>query len=223
MKILQRERLICPPKYQQALVEKFGLNRFDEPNFRIAWGDTETTIVAGLSGYEERLLSSGACWKILRWNPPECYGSPESWYLENYDYDTGLCLLGPYPEKGRYEVAIPLMRQEVVNGKLEVEAMPLNYAIIDLVIPLLVKSQELSYWERKVAEEEEVRLENTRLCSEIADRMSSDLPAFYGPVSYAGQITRTALIDRKMAAIEENYRRFPHIFKNPVRGLRQIN
>src|ERR1700690_163748 len=107
--ILRHERLTCPPEYQQILDEKFGLNRFDGPMFKIAWSHSETVTAAGLTGYEDRLLLGGVpCWMILRWRAPEVYGSPEMWYQQNFDQDTRLCLLGPYPETGRYEVLVPL-------------------------------------------------------------------------------------------------------------------
>ena len=225
MRILNRERLTCPPEFQEALNSRFGLNRFDGPNFKIVWGQSETTVVAGLHGYEERLLCSGApCWNILRWNPPETYGTPEIWYAMNYDESTGLCLLGPWPEKGRYEVTIPLMNKSVENGKLKFEALPLNYAILDLVIPLIIKAQQVSDLERKMAEEEQERIENTRIVAQLADRLESDLPSFYGPVSYSGQQNRTALITRKMEEVEKAWRKIPDkVLRNPRRGMFQVN
>jgi hypothetical protein len=224
MNILRHERLVCPPEYQQLLDETFGLNRFDGPNFRIAWGQSEVTTVAGIGGYEHRLLSGLACWNILIWKPPESYGSPETWYMANYDQESRLCLLGPYPETGRYEVLIPLMSKAYVAGQLVIDAMPLNYSIIDMIIPLLVKSLELTELERQVAMEQEEEEENARLVQEIADRMTSALPSFYGPTSYSGQQNRTALIDRKMAEVERVWRSLPEsVLRNPKKGFRQAN
>jgi hypothetical protein len=221
--ILRHERRVCPPEYQKELTERFGLNRFDEPNFRIVWGQTETTTVAGLRGYEPRLLCNGLpCWNILRWIPPESYGTPEMWYRQNFDELTGLCLMGPYPDKGRYEVAIPLMNKKMVNGNLQIEAMPLCYAIIDTIIPLLVKAQRLTYWERKAAEEQREAKENAAIVSEITDRLLDDMPTFYGPTSYREQQNRTALIDRKMAEIERVWKMLPRNYlRNPRLGLHQ--
>ena len=221
MQIKGRERLHCPPEYQAAITKRFGLNRFNDPNFRLVWGQTETVTAAGLNGYEERLLCSGQpCWNVLRWKAPEVYGTPETWYAQNYDEQTGLCLLGPYPEKGRYEVAVPLMRKEVVNGNLVVEALPLNYSILDIVIPLLVQAEKISWLERKLAQEEEQKQENARIVNMIAERMDDALPSFYGPISYAGQGNRTSLIDRKVAQLEQVIRRNPAALR-PRRGFVQ--
>jgi hypothetical protein len=222
VRIKNRERLVCPPEFQAEVTERFGVNRFDEPNFRIVWGQTEMTTVAGLHGYEERLLCSGApCWNILRWIAPEVYGTPESWYAANYDELTKLCLLGLYPEKGRYEVAVPLMRKWMENGNLKFEAMPLNYSILDIVIPLLVQAEKIGWLERKLAQEEHERRENERIVQQIADRLQGELPSFYGPVSYAGQRTRVALIERKMDEIERKWKQLPHVIRNPRRGFFQ--
>jgi hypothetical protein len=212
----------CPAEFQQRVTDRFGLNPFGEPNFRIAWGKTEKTLVAGRNGYEERLLCGLPCWLILRWVPPESYGSPDLWYRQNKDEDTGLCLLGPYPSRGKYEIAVPLYRKRVVNGTLEFEAMPLNHSIIDTMIPLMLKAQELTFWERKAALEQQEQEENDAMVNEIADRLQNDMPTFYGPTSYPVQANCTALIDRKMAEVERVWRSLPaNILRNPKRGFQQ--
>lgn len=213
----------CPAEFQERVTRRFGLNQFGSPNFRIAWGKTETTIVAGKNGYEERLLCGLPCWLILRWVPPESYGSPELWERQNKDPETGLCLLGPYPSRGKYEVAVPLYRKKMVNGTLEFEAMPLNSAIIDTMIPLMIKAQELTQAERLAAMEQQEMEENTAMVNEIADRLQSEMPTFYGPTSYAGgRSNHTALIDRKMAEVEKVWRNLPADFlRNPKRGFHQ--
>jgi len=224
--IPRHERLTCPPEFQELITERFGLNRFDEPNFKIVWGQTETTTVAGMGVYEPRLLCSGvACWNILRWKAPEAFGTPESWYAENADPDNpGFSILGPYPEKGAYEVLTPLVEQKIVDGKLSVKSLPLEHVIIDTMIPLIEMAQHLSKFELMALKAEEERKENERMVNEIADRLESDLPAFYGPVSYEGQRNRTALITRKMEDVERVWRSIPDkVLRNPRRGLFQKN
>lgn len=213
----------CPAEFQERVTNRFGTNPFGDPNFRIAWGKSETHTVAGKNGYEERLLCGLPCWLILRWVPPESYGSPELWERQNKDPETGLLLLGPYPNRGKYEVAIPLYNKRMVNGTLEFEAMELSHAIIDKIIPLMIKAQELTRAEKLAAMEQQEMEENTTLVNQIADRLNSDLPTFYGPTSYAGgRSNHTALIDRKMAEVEQVWRNLPEKFlKNPKRGFHQ--
>ena len=102
--IRKPERRVCPDDFQQAIDERFGVNRFGTSNYRMAWGETETMRVAGVRGYEDRLMCGNvACWNLMRWRPPEAFGTPELFDLLNRDRDSGLCILGEYPYEGRYE------------------------------------------------------------------------------------------------------------------------
>jgi len=184
--------------------------------------------VAGFSGYTERLLCNGMkCWCILRWVAPEVLGTPLTWEMENYDPVTGLSLLGPFPEKGTYEIAVPLLRRYIEDGKTLSEAMPLSYAVIDFVIPLLLKAQEMTVQERLIAKQLNEEAEERALNTLIADRMADALPSFYGPVSYENQRIKTALIDRKMEQIQRVWDRLTPADLERIRrtpkGVRQLN
>ena len=44
-------------------------------------------------------------WHIERWLPPEAYGSPQDWYAQTFERESGVSVpaLSPYPASGEYE------------------------------------------------------------------------------------------------------------------------
>src|ERR1035438_2435222 len=87
------ERNLPPEDFQDRLTTVGGLNKYDEPNFKLAWAQTETYTAGGVwtvgekqySGYRQMLAASGEpCWALFQWHAAEEYGSPEAYYLENY-------------------------------------------------------------------------------------------------------------------------------------------
>jgi hypothetical protein len=119
---------------------------------------------------------------------------------------------------------MPLMDKKVVDGKLKIDAMPLNHIIVEKIIPLIELSLQMSRLEILAAQVEEETRENTCIVAQLADRLESDLPSFYGPVSYANQQNRTALITRKMEEVEKAWRKIPdRVLRNPRRGMFQVN
>ena len=218
----QIERRVAPPEFQSEICRRFGLNRFDEPNFKLAWGQTEMCTVAGMSGYEQRPISGLPCWVVFRWMAPELYGTPEAWYAQNFDELTGLCLLGPFPDKGRYEPCMPLMRREMVNGKLKIDALPLSWAILDTVIPLMIQAQRISWLERKLASDREQEIENENMVQQIADRLDN-ARQILAPNSYAGKLHRgDSLLQRKMDSIERSWKQLPQQMRHG-KGVRIVN
>jgi len=203
------ERRVCPPEFQEQIDALFGSNRFGGSMFRLAWGQTEVIQVAGLRSYEDRLMCHNVpCWNILRWRSPEAFGTPEVYYLINQDTESGLCALGEYPWEGRYEILQPLVNREVRDGRMIVDAFPLDARIMDVIIPLMVEAQKATYWEARAAQQAMEAAEEKATVNRIADRLMNDLPSFYGPVSYSQQGCRTALIDRKMAEISKVWSRY---------------
>jgi len=215
-----RERRRCPAEFQDRVNEICGLNRFGDPNIKIVWGQTETTVAAGLHGYEERLLCPGTpCWNILRWIAPECFGTPKFFYEMSYDQETGLMDTGEYPYKGRYEVLQPLMHRRMNGDKLVVDHFPLCHMIIDLMIPVLLNARSVSAAEVKAAREEMERLENTEHVGQICDRLMDEVPAYLGAASFAGQGTKSTAFQQKMEQVEEAWKK--HGKKNWKRGFFQ--
>lgn len=199
------ERRICLPEFQAAIDERFGLNRFGGPRYRFAWGESETHTVQGRWGYEQRLLCPNiACWNLLRWRAPECYGTPQLYDLINRDRETGLCLLGEYPYEGAWEIVQALMTKEFhfATG-LQVEIFPLDYVLIEQVLPLLEIAEEMGMEEIAAANEFIEAQENKRQVNEITDRLMDEYPTRFGPVSYGRGGCKTAVIDRKMHQISQ--------------------
>src|SRR5690349_21586913 len=130
---------ITPEDFQDRLNQIGGFNRYDEPCFLVVWGQgghPECTYRAGgvwsvdeqyFHGYRDLLKTSGEpCWSLLQWHDALEYGTPESYYVNNYDEGTGLQILGEYPYSGRYEILFNLRHKEMIPGEgLKFEHMPL--------------------------------------------------------------------------------------------------
>jgi hypothetical protein len=225
IQIGKSERLTCPPAFQSYLTELFGVNVFGEPNFKLVWGQTETFKAATEHGYEDKLLGHNmACWIILKWQPPEMYGSPDLYYFHDMDEVTGLALCGEYPELGRYEILQPLIAKNYnpQTHALEITTLPLDWDILEIAIPMLMRSQELTYWEKKSALDQIEAMENADQVNEIADRMFDALPAVYGAQSFAGQGIKTSVLARQMEKIEQKWKQLGvQRREQPTRGLWQ--
>lgn len=200
-----------PPEFQAQIDEIFGYNRFGGPLFKIVWGQTDRRMAAGLDGYEEELTCAPiGCWNIMRWIPPEAFGTPNLYYSITRNSETGLYENGEYPWEGRYEVLQPLMHRSFNEDKtyMQIDAFPLSHRIIELMIPILARSRRVSYWEIKAAKDEQERIENTRIVSRITDRMMDSMPAYIGPVSFRGQGTKNSSFQQRMEAVEQSWKRY---------------
>lgn len=195
--------------FQEHLAKQLGLNIYGEPLFRIIWGQTETELVCGTWGtLEERLIGKRVpCWMVQKWNPPELYGTPEIYYTLMLDSSSGIPLLGPYPERGRYETVLKFDNKDFdkKTGELSIRTIPMDWAFMDWIVPILQKSLEVTYWECKRAQEAIEIEENTAAVAEIADRLMDSNPSFYGPTSYAGHMS--SHLDKKAEIIEKEWKR----------------
>jgi hypothetical protein len=210
------ERRRCPELYQEQLTRAGGLNRNREPNFKFAWGQTETFRAGGTwagddfpsyTGYRDLLLGMGdPSWMILQWHRPEEYGTPESYYVNNHDDQSGLQTMGEYPYRGRYEILFNLIHREMANGALKIYRMELNPMLIDRIIPLVVSAKEISIEKDMAArianrEREEQESEN-----KIEAIVKNAHPAFDGgKISFARQGVRNSLIDKKMLELARSW------------------
>jgi hypothetical protein len=155
------ERLRCPEHFQLRLTEVGGVNRYGEPNFRLVWAQTETTRQGGeweaegdwFKGYRDILLGDGLPhWMLLQWAdagksvemphlPPE---SAQAWYAANRCPKTGLSLLGEYPYHGSYQIVLTLIAKWFEKGKLHLHAFPLSSEIVEMMVPIIKGSMEIS-------------------------------------------------------------------------------
>jgi hypothetical protein len=216
MRVTGRETRRCPADMQERLTRTFGTNIFGEPYFKIAWGASEFIRMGNVwrdrqgterRGYRERYLGHGMpCWCILRWRSPGSYGSPDLFYDRNFVPHTGLSATGEYPYKGRYEILQALNYKEFVDGKMIVHNMPLTHLMIDMIIPMLLKAENLTRLEQIAAEifaRKHKEKEYKKELDEVTDRMMEALPTFYQAVSFTNQGIRTSFLTRKMEQVQK--------------------
>jgi len=203
------ERLLTPEDFQQRLTEMFGYNRFGEPTYIISWGQVDTVQYAALTGtYDEMLIDNNPCWCIKRWRAPECFGTPEMYYEFNADPFTGLCLMGEYPQFGRYETIQPMRatyRDE--NKQFQIEVFPLDETILEIAVPLLLAAQEYSYLEVQAAQAAEKALEDEVKVKKITAGLEEAHDRRFGPTSYGSRGFKTSILDQKMHAISQMWER----------------
>ena len=123
-----RETHQTPPEVERRVTCAGGLNRFDEPNFRVVWGGSRLTLVGGR--WTDRDAHGNVVrevvelrrvpkylpverWHIERWMPPEAYGLPDDWHARTIEVEDGARIpaLGPYPLRGEYEHCFTLENQ----------------------------------------------------------------------------------------------------------------
>lgn len=219
------ERRRCPEAFQEMLTRHVGLNRYGEPNFIIAWGQTFMYTAGGVwpkpygdgyFGYRKLPLSNSSfsgkgmpCWMILEWHPPGDYGTPAAYYYDNRDDLTGLQLLGEYPYKGRYEIAYRLNSQEFRDGKMRIQNYHLDGWILDMLIPSILEGQKMSMKKRlqmlRERDEKEEKAQDDKLDDIIHASKRRILPS---------QIEdRVRLIQRQMGEMLKNFGRIQPGFK----------
>jgi hypothetical protein len=202
-----------------------GMNRYGEPNFIIAWGQSYFYTAGGMwpkphgdgyFGYRKLPLSNSSfsgrgmpCWMILEWHPPEDYGTPAAYYYDNRDELTGLQTLGEYPFKGRYEIAYRLNSQEFRDGRMVVANYHLDGWILDMLIPCILEGQKMSMKQRlrKLRQDEERReaAQDAQIDDVLRDRKRRLLPS---------QIDdRVRLIQRQMSEMLKTFGRIQPGFK----------
>jgi hypothetical protein len=187
-----------PPHIEEFVTRIGGKNRFGGPNFRVSWGPDRLEKVGVADLHENGQLTFGAVyqrkykptptWILEKWLPPEKYGSSKRWAIEQaYDLDgikdTRHMILGQYPHRGDYEHCYD------IHGQL-------YFASLEKMIRMIIGSRGVTAAQTKAARlaiEEKKRADfKTRMSEMYKDAA----PAFYNPVSYAGQTNRTALMDR---------------------------
>ena len=172
--IIREERLRPPRVYADYLVKLGGRNRFGEPNFILAWGQTRTQKIYATDGNGRRaqhtVLEFGGipAWHVLEWKPPETFGTPRMWRAMTWDPENNVLSLGEYPRRGLYiPCSFNLYVRRVVGGgtrydtktgqvvelpgELKIERMPLSFWLFDLIIPNIRKSQQMTMLQRKAA------------------------------------------------------------------------
>lgn len=229
---------LVPDEFQDRLTQVGGTNDYGEPCFRLIWsqggGDYATYRAGGAweteglptrIGYRDLLIGSGiGCWALIQWHPAIHYGTPELYYVQNFDQDTGLQILGEFPYFGKYELLYNLRWTEHVGNRLVFESMPLNSFLLDTVVPIIVQAKEISWEETKAAMLDQKAKEDQADIDMIADVMQSNAIPFHGnAVSYQKQGCRTSLVDKKIESMQRHWNRIMQTTSKLGRGLSAYN
>jgi hypothetical protein len=212
------EQYEVPGWFQDKLTDIGGVNQYDEPIFRVVWGQggqPESLYRGGgawhvegqpsFIGYRDLLIGGGTpSWCLLQWQPAVHFGTPESYYVGNLDEETDLQTLGEYPYFGKYIMLYNMCYRGMVQGKMQIEAMPLNTFVLDTVIPIILEAKDISYEKTMAALKGLKEIEDQADVNMIEDVMRDSKLAFKGPVSYARQGCRTSIIDKKMEQMQRN-------------------
>lgn len=224
----------CPTEFQERLNEIGGMNRYDSPNFLIRWsqggedecyfraeGDWSVEGQPSFRGYRNLLIGGGTpSWALMQWEDAIVYGTPESYYVQNYDESTGLQTIGEYPYQGRYRVLYNLRWMERRGARYHCEAMPLNAFLLDTVVPIIVAAKDISFEKTKAAMQDIKEREDSEQLTRIEDCMRSSSLAFKGnPVSYTKQGCRTSLVDKKIEQMTHHWNAMMRRAGNLGKGL----
>lgn len=213
------ERLQPPEHFQRRLTRMGGLNRYGLPNFRLVWAQTETTRQGGrwesegewFTGYRDVLLGDGLPhWMLLQWAdagkscsmphlPPESDGA---WYDANKCPATGLSLLGAYPYRGSYQIALQLRAkwfEKNIKGEpvLCLHAFPLSSSIIDMMVPIIKATREISVRAKLKFMDDEKEKEETEYAKTVED--------IYQDVKLSPAARASSWIADKAASIERTW------------------
>ncbi len=223
------ERNQAPEEFQERLTLVGGVNKYDEPNFKIGWAQYETFIAGGVwavderyfLGYRRLLSGSGEpCWALFQWHPAEEYSSPEAYYVANYDETTGLQTLGEYPYSGRHEVLYNLRWNEVENGKITFHTMPLNNAIFDVVAQIVQIAKDISIEKTKAAYLAAKEREKADNLLDVEKHLrEKEIPFAGQSVSFTRQGIRSTVIDQKARHMQQVWNQLANAAKGFRPGL----
>lgn len=231
--MLDRKEMNMPPEeFQERLTYLGGVNRYDEPNFRIWWsqyGYGDGSFRSGgvwsvdekyFLGYRDLLRGSGEpCYCLGQWHAPEEYGTPESYYISNIDDATNLQILGEYPYSGRVELLYQLRWYEHIDGKMEFFTLPLNTTTFDLIVPIIIAAKDVSLEKRKAAYVEAKARDEAERTKEIERHLRDQALPFTSAVSYSRQGIRTTAVDQKMLAMQRQWGDLAKAAKGFKKGL----
>jgi hypothetical protein len=223
---LQYRQFRCPQEYQDRLTDIGGVNRYDEPNFLLVWGqggDEQARFRAGgaweadgvpsFIGYRDLLIGSGqSCWCLLQWHDPLEYGTPEIYYVQNYNEYTGLQDLGEFPYKGRYQMLYSLCYRERRGNEMHIERMPLNNYLLETIIPIITHAKQIGWEKTKAALTEMRAREDAHEVDRIEDIMRDKaVPFRHSTASFSKAGCHSDIIDKKVMSLQLNLQK---ILKN---------
>jgi hypothetical protein len=161
-------RLILAPSHQTVGLEKFGLNPYGQPNFRVVWAPSRTRIIGGFwedtAQHEYRRKPKYGVsprWILERWRPAAMYGTPEAWERE-YITPDGFYAVGPFPVHGEYESCEVFQAKDEQGKAVKGWAgfVPLEPGLVELTARAVWMGRINSYSDIRIAvRDEELRKE----------------------------------------------------------------
>ncbi len=208
------ERLEAPERFQRRITEAGGKNRYRQPNFKLAWAQTEVTRQGGewdnddehFVGYRDVLKGDGLPhWMLMQWvdagkSHEMPHMEPESdvyFYSLNRCPKTGLQILGEYPYQGSYQIVLPLVAKIFDKGQLYIEAFPLSTEIVEMMVPIIKASMELSIQAKMKF------MKDTKEAEEV-ERTTAFEDA-YRSIKRKATLASAAWLEDKQRAIERSY------------------
>jgi hypothetical protein len=168
-----------------------GKNRYGEPNYRVLWSSRRLETIGGeWDDYSEggiwlrtvietrqvpKYWTHPDRWVVEKWLPPEEYGSPEGWRQKTTEFVRGQAIaqLGPYPERGEYELAF------VVEDNCG-NYVPLTHAIVEGIVQCIEASRSFSSVQRKAALFRREEKKREAIQKENADIVADAMLPFHG-------------------------------------------
>jgi hypothetical protein len=211
------ERLHAPDNFQRRITQVGGLNRYRKPRFKLAWAQAETTRQGGefpydgdsetmFVGYREVYKGDGLPhWMLMQWvdagmsiEMPHIQPQSAEWfYQENRCAKTGLQILGEYPYHGSYQIALPLVAKIFDKGQLYIEAFPLSTEIVEMMVPIIKASLELSL---------ECKMRFMKECEEKDDiEFGKRVDDIYHGVKRKASLASTSWLEDKMRSMERHF------------------
>jgi|SRR5579872_633451 len=225
------ERNVCPDEVRERLTEIGGVNKYDEPNFRLIWAQTDTFRAGGLwtppngpsfRGYRDLLIGDGnPHWILQEWHPADDYGSAAAYYARNLDLETGLQDLGEYPYQGRYETVLILISREFINGELKIIPIPLSRVVVEIMVPIIIESRKVSLLRRKMILMEREEQEKAARVKKIEEALSGSEPAFGSKERSGAYLECNSLVQKRAAAIERYWQRMAGNLTRMPKGISQ--
>jgi hypothetical protein len=211
-------RRSCPDWFQERLTSIGGLNKYGHPNFKLAWGESETMrdggyfVKDGYLGYRDVAAIGGEkCWALMMWEPAEKHGTPYRWYKDNTDETTGLVTLGQFPYHGRYRVLHKFIHRELIGDQWVTTRMEPTHFILDVMVPMIKDWQKLTNAQRlQIVREEQARDEAE------ADRILADARA-------GVRIRKSSpLVEKRVELMEKYMAEAMRIASRTQRGMSQL-
>ncbi len=135
------------------------------------------------------LLHPMPCWMLAEWHPAQDYGPPILWDFE---------VLGPYPHFGMYEIIQPFY--ERIKG--EVIPMPLNFATLEMMVPIILKHKHDSAEKRLALLKQEKEGREKAIEDRIADNLQDSVPLAMDAISFSGQTNKHSFVQQKIDKLE---------------------